>query len=136
MPASRLQNAGQRVGIIAATHSAGLTSTMAAALPLGATARPTSPSPATRPAFFVAAITPFLRSQSIAAVSSPLTSGSLSAALHSIMGAPVAARSSFTISAVTFTERGRRAGSTASRNRGKAVARWNMAPRFYTMTIL
>ena len=58
------------------------------------------PSAATRPAFFAALARPFLRSQSTAPSTSPAVS--LSAALQSIMPAPVLSRSSFTIAAVTF----------------------------------
>src|SRR5829696_5435892 len=53
------------------------------------------PSAATRPAFFAALARPFLRSQSTAPSTSPAVS--LSAALQSIMPAPVLSRSSFTI---------------------------------------
>jgi hypothetical protein len=56
---------------------------------------PIRPSAATRPDFFAALDSPFLRSQSCAAVMSPLVS--LSAALQSIMPAPVDSRSSLTI---------------------------------------
>ncbi len=57
-------------------------------------AMPTRPSAAMRPAFLAAFDRPFLRSQSTAASMSPLTS--VSAALQSIMPAPVLSRSSFT----------------------------------------
>ena len=59
---------------------------------------PIRPSAATRPAFLAAFDRPFLRSQSCAAVMSPLVS--VSAALQSIMPAPVDSRSSLTIAAV------------------------------------
>src|SRR5271155_2469939 len=65
---------------------------------LPAMATPTSPSAATRPAFFAAFDRPFLRSQSTAA--SRLPALSLSAALQSIMPAPVCSRSSFTMDAL------------------------------------
>ncbi len=58
---------------------------------------PIRPSAATRPAFFAAFDRPFLRSQSWAAVMSPEVS--VSAALQSIMPAPVNSRSSLTIAA-------------------------------------
>src|SRR5690349_2168747 len=58
---------------------------------------PIRPSAATRPAFFAAFDRPFLRSQSWAAVMSPEVS--VSAALQSIMPAPVDSRSSLTIAA-------------------------------------
>src|SRR5215470_2638321 len=61
-------------------------------------ARPMRPSAATRPAFLTALARPFLRSESTAASMSP--SVSCSAALQSIMPAPVRSRSSFTICAV------------------------------------
>ena len=72
-----------------------LTSTTTPFLPL--TAAPVRPSAATRPAFLAAFARPFLRSQSTAA--SMLPSFSPSAALQSIMPAPVASRSSLTICA-------------------------------------
>src|SRR5471030_1189383 len=58
------------------------------------------PSAATRPDFLAAFDRPFLRSQSCAACISPLLS--LSAALQSIIPAPVDSRSSLTIWAVIF----------------------------------
>ena len=61
---------------------------------------PIRPSAATRPAFLAAFDRPFLRSQSTAASMSPLVSAS--AALQSIMPAPVFSRRSFTIAAVIF----------------------------------
>src|ERR1700761_4729610 len=64
----------------------------------GAEATPTSPSAATRPDFFAAAESPFLRSQSIAASRSPAVS--FSARLQSIMPAPVFSRRSLTRAAV------------------------------------
>src|SRR5438477_4955893 len=64
------------------------------------TATPTRPSAATRPAFFAALDSPFLRSQSTAA--SRLPPVSLSAALQSIIPAPVWSRSSFTRPALTI----------------------------------
>src|SRR5271169_3144153 len=67
---------------------------------LALTATPIKPSAATRPAFFAALDSPFLRSQSTAA--SRLPSLSLSAALQSIMPAPVWSRSSFTMPALMF----------------------------------
>ena len=67
---------------------------------LRATNTPISPSAATRPAFLAAFDRPFLRSQSTAASMSPLVSPS--AALQSIMPAPVFSRRSFTIAAVIF----------------------------------
>ena len=73
-----------------------LTSTMAATLPAAVT--PTRPSAATRPAFLAAFDRPFLRSQSMAFSMSP--SVSVSAALQSIMPAPVLSRSSFTMLAL------------------------------------
>ena len=73
-----------------------LTSTIAPFF--GATNMPTRPSAATRPAFLAALDRPFLRSQSTAASMSPLVS--VSAALQSIMPAPVFSRRSFTIEAV------------------------------------
>jgi hypothetical protein len=63
-------------------------------------ATPIKPSAAIRPAFFAALANPFLRSQSTAASRSP--SLSPSAALQSIMPAPVLSRSSFTMFAVIF----------------------------------
>src|SRR5262249_490626 len=57
-----------------------------------------SPSAVTRPPFLAAFDKPFLRSQSWAAVMSP--ADSVSAALQSIMPAPVDSRRSFTIAAV------------------------------------
>ena len=65
------------------------------ALGAGDARRRSSPSAATRPAFFAALDRPFLRSQSTAA--SRLPAVSLSAALQSIMPAPVWSRSSFTM---------------------------------------
>src|ERR1700674_5630239 len=65
-----------------------------------ASATPTRPSAATRPAFFAAFAKPFLRSQSTA--TSILPSVSVNAALQSIMPAPVFSRSSFTICGVIF----------------------------------
>src|SRR5215469_15370126 len=59
---------------------------------------PIRPSAATRPAFFAAFDKPFLRSQSTAA--SRLPPLSASAALQSIMPAPVWSRSSFTMPAL------------------------------------
>ena len=91
----------------------------------------TRPSAATRPAFLAALARPFLRSQSTAASTSP--SVSLSAALQSIMPAPVFSRSSFTIAAVIFAmavpfrsrmrerRRSRRAPGRQSRCRQRAV---------------
>ena len=73
-----------------------LTSTIAPFF--GATICPIRPSAATRPAFLAALDRPFLRSQSTAASMSPLVSPS--AALQSIMPAPVLSRRSFTIEAV------------------------------------
>src|SRR5664279_1624196 len=67
---------------------------------LPATCTPIRPSAATRPAFLAAFERPFLRNQSCAACISPLLS--LSAALQSIMPAPVDSRSSLTIWAVIF----------------------------------
>src|SRR5260221_3331895 len=64
------------------------------------TSKPIRPSAATRPAFLAALDRPFFRSQSCAAVKSP--SVSLSAALQSIMPAPVDSRSSLTICALIF----------------------------------
>ncbi len=61
-------------------------------------ATPIRPSAATRPAFLAAFDRPFLRSQSTAASMSP--SVSPSAALQSIMPAPVVSRRSLTICAV------------------------------------
>ena len=61
-------------------------------------ATPIRPSAATRPAFFAALARPLVRSQSTAASMSPLVS--VSAALQSIMPAPVFSRSSFTMLAV------------------------------------
>ena len=75
-----------------------LTSTIAPFLPV--TKMPIRPSAATRPAFLAAFDRPFLRSQSTAACMSPLVS--VSAALQSIMPAPVVSRRSFTIAAVIF----------------------------------
>src|SRR6266571_1843483 len=70
-------------------------------MPLFATsATPIRPSAATRPAFFAAFANPFLRSQSTAG--SILPPVSVSAALQSIMPAPVWSRSSFTICEVIF----------------------------------
>ena len=69
-----------------------LTSTTAPLLPL--VSMPIRPSAATRPAFLAAFDRPFLRSQSTAASMSPLAS--VSAALQSIMPAPVFSRRSFT----------------------------------------
>jgi hypothetical protein len=69
-----------------------LTSTAAPDLPDAV--MPTSPSAATRPAFFAALDRPFLRNQSTAASTSPLVS--VSADLQSIIPAPVLSRSSFT----------------------------------------
>src|SRR6266545_3619830 len=57
-----------------------------------------SPSDVERPAFFVAAASPRLRSRVVAASRSPFAS--VSAPLHSIIPAPVASRSFFTIAAV------------------------------------
>src|ERR1700688_840572 len=65
-----------------------------------ASATPTRPSAATRPAFFAAFAKPFLRSQSTA--TSIFPSVSVNAALQSIMPAPVFSRSSFTICGVIF----------------------------------
>ena len=59
---------------------------------------PIRPSAATRPAFFAALDSPFLRSQSMAACISPLFSAS--ACLQSIMPTPVVSRRSLTIAAV------------------------------------
>ena len=73
-----------------------LTSTTTPLVPL--TATPIRPSAATRPAFLAALERPFLRSQSTAASMSPPVS--LSAALQSIMPAPVVSRRSLTICAV------------------------------------
>src|SRR3974377_442436 len=73
-----------------------LTSTMMPFVLL--TLTPIKPSAATRPAFLAAFDRPFLRSQSIAASMSPLFS--TSAALQSIMPAPLVSRSSLTIAAV------------------------------------
>src|SRR5262249_1441629 len=64
------------------------------------TATATRPSAATRPDFFAALESPFLRSQSIAASTSPPVSPR--AFLQSMMPAPVLSRRSFTIAAVTF----------------------------------
>ncbi len=66
----------------------------------GFKATPISPSAATRPAFLAALARPFLRSQSTAASMSPLVSAS--AALQSIMPAPVLSRSSLTNEALIF----------------------------------
>src|SRR3984885_6889961 len=66
---------------------------------LGVTATPISPSARARPAFFAALDRPFLGGQSTAA--SRLPPLSLSAALQSIMPAPVWSRSSFTMDALT-----------------------------------
>lgn len=63
----------------------------------GAAATATMPCAAVRPAFLAAAARPFLRSQSMAASSTPPHASS--AALHSEMGAPVAVRSAFTAAA-------------------------------------
>src|ERR1700742_2983399 len=73
-----------------------LTSTTTPLVPLVTAA--IRPSAATRPAFLAAFDRPFLRSQSWAAVISP--PDSVSAALQSIMPAPVDSRRSFTIAAV------------------------------------
>jgi len=73
-----------------------LTSTRAPRSP--STTAATSPSAATRPAFFCAAAKPFLRSQSTALSNSPFIS--LSAFLQSIMPAPVVSRSRLMRSAV------------------------------------
>ncbi len=73
-----------------------LTSTTTPLVPLMAT--PTRPSAATRSAFFAALDRPFLRSQSTAA--STLPEVSPSAALQSIIPAPVISRRSLTICAV------------------------------------
>src|ERR1700689_3809488 len=67
---------------------------------VAATATPIRPSAASRPAFFAALDRPFLRSQSTAA--SRLPALSLSAALQSIMPAPVWSRSSLTMDALIF----------------------------------
>src|SRR5271169_6844770 len=75
-----------------------LTSTRMPLLPAMAT--PIRPSAATRPAFLAALDSPFLRSQSTAA--SRLPPLSLSAALQSIMPAPVWSRSSLTMPALMF----------------------------------
>src|SRR5579864_307836 len=75
-----------------------LTSTTTPLVPW--TCTPIRPSAATRPAFLAAFDRPFLRSQSCAACISP--SVSVSAALQSIMPAPVDSRSSLTIWAVIF----------------------------------
>src|SRR6266481_3602626 len=73
-----------------------LTSTTTPLLP--AVSAPIRPSAATRPAFFAAFDSPFLRSQSCAACMSPALS--VRAALQSIMPAPVDSRRSLTIAAV------------------------------------
>jgi hypothetical protein len=65
---------------------------------LSAIAATTRPSAATRSAFLAALDRPFLRSQSTAASKSPSTA--VSAALQSIMPAPVLSRSSLTRAAV------------------------------------
>ena len=62
------------------------------------TATPTSPSAAVRPDFFAALARPLVRSQSMAASMSPPVS--VSARLASIIPAPDASRSSFTIVAL------------------------------------
>ena len=94
-----------------------LTSTMTARLP-GAVATPIRPSAATRPAFLAALARPLVRSQSTAASMSPLVS--VSAALQSIMPAPVLSRSSFTIPAVI----GHRNASSGSASRGRLSGRF------------
>src|ERR1700741_600623 len=82
-----------------ATKSVSLfTSTIAARWP--AVTTPMRPSAAVRPAFLAAFDRPFLRSQSTAASRSPCVSAS--AALQSIMPAPVNSRSSFTMLALMF----------------------------------
>ena len=73
-----------------------LTSTTTPVPPATATA--TSPSAAVRPCFLAALASPLVRSQSTAASMSPLVS--VSAFLASIIPAPVASRSSFTMLAV------------------------------------
>ena len=73
-----------------------LTSTTTPLVPL--MTDPIRPSAATRPAFLAALERPFLRSQSWAACMSPAVS--VSAALQSIMPAPVDSRRSLTIAAV------------------------------------
>src|SRR6202050_3929254 len=75
-----------------------LTSTTTALF--AASATPMRPSAATRPAFLAALAKPFLRSQSTAASRSPPVSPS--AALQSIIPAPVLSRSSFTMPALIF----------------------------------
>src|SRR3954451_10140114 len=72
------------------------TSTITPTLP--STSVSTAPSAVTRPAFLPAAASPFLRRIFVA--SSTLPSASVSAALVSIMPAPVASRSALTIAAV------------------------------------
>jgi len=64
----------------------------------GAAAMPTSPSLATRPAFFAAAARPFFRSQSMAGSISPPVS--IRAFLQSIIPAPVFSRRSLTSEAL------------------------------------
>ena len=92
MPAASAWNS-----VLRATKSVSeLSSIMTARLPSVATA--TRPSAATRPAFLAALARPLVRSQSMAASISPPVS--VSAALQSIMPAPVWSRSSFTIPAV------------------------------------
>src|SRR5262249_5628709 len=75
-----------------------LTSTTTPLVPL--VSAPIRPSAATRPAFLAALERPFFRSQSWAAVISPLVS--VRAALQSIMPAPVDSRNSLTIWALIF----------------------------------
>ena len=83
-------------GLRATKSVSELSSIMTARLPSATTA--TRPSAATRPAFLAALARPLVRSQSMAASISPPVS--VSAALQSIMPAPVWSRSSFTIPAV------------------------------------
>ena len=80
-----------------ATKSVSEFSSTATPLP-PSTATPTRPSAAVRPDFLAAFARPLVRSQSTAASMSP--SFSVSAFFASIMPAPVASRSSFTIAAV------------------------------------
>ncbi len=67
------------------------------------TARPMRPSAAMRPAFLAALASPRLRNRSTACSMSPPVSSS--AALQSIIPAPVRSRSSFTIAALTLAMR-------------------------------
>ena len=96
-----LRASAWKSGLRATKSVSELTSTMTARLPSLATAM--RPSAATRPAFLAALARPLVRSQSTAASMSPLVS--VSAALQSIMPAPVLSRSSFTIPAVMFIVR-------------------------------